>query len=430
MPTYNYIDKTGAMASVDAPDSTTALKIAPNIKSDSGVMLLRSTQGAGASSNPAPLTGTQTGNTDIPPGTNPTGTGTSTLSASAQSILDNIKGSANNPSAMTTAKNNLISLFSNPPAAPDQNTILQQKQQAAQLLINQINAEFGKTYQDANTANAAREARIRALTSSSGLGGSNVASSNIQKGADQSAKNIELIDNERNAKINEVLGRIGDQASEEYRKARQDYLAEINNDWAKVNEFQTSEMALAKSNIASLAGAGVTVAALKAQAPDTYKQLLEQSGMTEAVFNAAYNAGLPENQKVAYSYQKIGNDLYAIHTDPATKKIVTEKIASPDGQEYDKFVIAPDGTPLFINTKTGVATEASGNYAKPPAPKSGPSNKTTYTQAELTSALDDAYNAIYYGANPDAVRRAFLQDFPNESAKFNSYTKKTGGRTT
>jgi hypothetical protein len=38
MAQFQYIDRTGKMQSVDAPDSATALRTAPNIDSSSGVM--------------------------------------------------------------------------------------------------------------------------------------------------------------------------------------------------------------------------------------------------------------------------------------------------------------------------------------------------------------------------------------------------------
>lgn len=397
MAQFSYIDKTGKMASVEAADAVTALKSAPNIAPNSGVQLYRSQQG-GVSSPYAPMTGAIQGNVDVYPGTNTPmtqpkpgatttqgQTTTGQTPTSADAILASIGSGYSGNSALDTAKKNLLGAITTVPTAPDQNTILSQKQAMAQALINEINSQYVSKYNQANVGNNSREARVRALTSNSGLAGSNAGSSNMEKAADQSAKNISMIDDEKNAKINTILYGVSQQASEEYAKQRATYLSEINGQWDKINAFQTSELNLAKQNMQSLATNGVSLSALQSKAPDTYKALLEQSGMDPAVFAAVYNASLPENQKATYSYQKIGNDLYAIHVDPATKKIVSEKLASPDGGTYDQFMIAPDGTPLFIDKEGGKVMAASGNYSKPkgtttPTPSGYPTGITTAAQ--------------------------------------------------
>lgn len=402
MAQFSYIDSTGKMQTVEAADSATALKSAPNIAPNSGVQLYRS-----VNNNPSQWSSGPTmklpGNVDVYPGTNtpmtsppPAGyngptsfqTPTNTKPTTADSILASIGAGYNSNNPLDTAKKSLVSAFTTIPNAPDQNTILEQKRAAAQAIINEINSQYSKTYSDANVANTSREARVRALTSNSGLGGSNAGSSNMEKAAEQSTKNISMIDDEKNAKINAVLSGISQQASEEYAKQRAAYLAEINGKWDQINAFQTSELNLAKQNMQTLATNGVSLSALQTKAPDTYKALLEQSGMDPVVFAAVYNSSLPENQKATYSYQKIGNDLYAIHVDPTTKKIVSEKINSPDGNSYDKFMIAPDGTPLFIDTENGKVMSAGGNYSKPKTTTT-PSSSTYPAGVVTTQAKND-----------------------------------------
>lgn len=416
------------MATVEAADAASAQASAPNIAKDSGVMLLRSQQGGVASpyqTPAAPKTGSMQGNYDLPPGTNPPATGTpaSTGSKSADAILASISaGNTANPNdPLATAKANILKTFTNLPAAPDQNTILNAKQAAAQALINEVNSQYVSKYSSATTGNNAREARVRSLTSNSGLGGSNVASSNAEKAAEQSANNIGMIDDEKAAKINSILSGVSQQASDEYAKQRAAYLQEIDGQWSKINEFQTSEMNLAKSNMQQLATNGVTLGMLQSKSPDTYQQLLQQSGLDPTVFAAVYNSSLPENQKQKYEYQKIGNDFYAISVDPSTNKPTATKIASPSEGSYDQFMIAPDGTPLFVDKTTGKVTEATGNYSKPKTPTGGgstgnyPAGITTANQkneydtglnflrrqADFTAADEATYKT-------DAVSRAYI----------------------
>lgn len=363
MATYSYVDNTGAMKTIDAASSDAALQ-APDIGKNSGVQLYRSQQGGTPSpyATPAPKTGSYAGNVDATPGTT-----TPSTTSNADSILSGISASYSNTNTdpLSIAKKKIVDIFGNIPDAPSEASILSQKQAAVQALINEINSQYTGTYNAAKVGNDNREARVRALSSNAGLSGSNVASSNAESAAGQSAKNISMIDDEKNAKINSILGNVSSQASDEYAKRRAAYLAEIDGDYTKINDFQTSEISLAKKNMASLASNGVDLASLKTKAPDTYDALLKQSGMDPVVFAAAYNESLPANQKRTYSYQKIGNQLYAISTNPATNKIETQQINTPNGEDYDKFMIAPDGTPLFINTKTGKATEGTGNYSKP-----------------------------------------------------------------
>lgn len=374
------------MQTVDAVDSATALKTAANIAPNSGVMLYRSQQGGVAS--PYQPTGTVT---TTPPGGSTTTTPSSGLSTNAQSIISGINANASTASTdpLTVAKNNIMSTFSTPPAAPDQATILKQKQDAAQQLVNSINSQYVSKYTQANTDNASREARVRAITANSGLSGSNAGSSNLQKASDESTKNIGMIDDEKNAKINEVLGNVSQQSSDEYAKQRAAYLTEINGDYDKINAFQTSEMNLAKTNMQALAANGVDLSSLQTKAPDTYQQLLKQSGMTPAVFAAVYNQSLPANQQRQYSYEKIGNDFYAISVDPTTNKPTAQKLDTPtDGNTYDSFMIAPDGTPLFINKTTGTLTKATGNYSKPQTTKTtNPSGMTADEKKQYNLGL-------------------------------------------
>lgn len=280
-----------------------------------------------------------------------------------------------------TALQNILSTAT---PAPNLDQIRADKAAQAQKLIDSITADYATKASAETIAGTNREGRTRALNTSSGLGGSSTASSEAQKTEDFNTQQQGLITQERDAKIQAVLADVEDRASAEYEQQRQDYLKENEDNYQKITDFQNQNTATATKNATTLAASGVTLASLKTNTPDVYQQLLSESGYQPAVFDAIYNNSLPANQKRDYTYQNINGHLYAISVNPGTNKVETDEIATP-GDGYDQFLIAPDGTPLFINKKDGTVKTAPNNYGK----NTGGTGSGNVTSGGLTISKDE-----------------------------------------
>ena len=413
--TYEYIDKTGKTATIDAVDANTALSTA-NKAPDSGVRLVRTAP----TSTPVVAPTATSKPTDTP-----------AVGSMQYDILNNLapgtsaSGSYMTPAQQEAKKNsntNYLSTITDSPTAPSEEAIRESARARAQAIANSIRQSYVPQFQDVEKTANRRNLRTQAQNRSAGLSGSDFASSNAQQSEDIGAKDKKMLEDEMNQKVTDVLYNMDQRATEEYRQKRQDYLAEVQGDYEKRTAFYKSQQDTAIQNATALASAGVDLSKLKEKSPDTYKQLLEESGYSEGVFKAIYNSKLPENQQRKYEYKTVGNKLYAISYNPATKKIETDEISTP-GASFDQFMIAPDGTPLFIDKTNGKVQIAGGfnesQFLKPTAPKATTSANT----AQMTNDLKEAFDAINRGADVDEARRLFLQDFPGKQANFDAYMK-------
>lgn len=413
MNTYEYIDKMGKTATVDAPDVNTALANT-NKASDSGVRLVRT----------APTS------TPVATPTAPTTPNEPAVGSMQYDILNNLTpGTSSRASyrtpvqedALKTSTNNYLSTITDTPVAPSEETIREDARKRAQAIADSIRQSYVPQFQDVEKATTRRNLRTQAQNRTAGLSGSDFASSNAQQSEDIGAKDKKMLEDEMNQKITDVLYNMDQRATEEYRQKRQDYLAEVQGDFEKRTAFYKSQQDTAIQNATALASAGVDLSKLKEKAPDTYKQLLEESGYSEGVFKAIYNSKLPENQQRKYEYKTVGNKLYAISYNPATKKIDTDEISTP-GASFDQFMIAPDGTPLFIDKTNGKVQVAGGfsesQFLKPTAPTSTPVNT-----AKMTADLQEAFSQVNEGLDINEARRLFLEDYPGKQANFDAYMK-------
>lgn len=324
--------------------------------------------------------------------------------------------------ALDTAKEKMEKTLLEDVVAPNEEEERAKARVRAQAIVDQINLSYQPVYADAAAAAGRRDRRTQALSIASGAAGSDFATASAERTSEVNAKDKALIDQQRMAKIQEVMYDLDNRATEEYKQKREEYLRTIEGNYEKIKEFQASQTEAARNNAIQLAGQGIDLTALRDQSPELYQQLLEETGYSPAVFNAFYNSQLPENQQRKYEYKTVGNKTYAISFNPATKKIESEEIEMPGGG-YDQFMIAPDGTPLFID-KTNGKVQVAGGFNEGQFIK--PTTKSTNPQpSSMTKDLEDAYAAISQGADIDAVRREFLKDYPKASAQFNSYTKKT-----
>ena len=107
-------------------------------------------------------------------------------------------------------------------------------------------------------------------------------------------------------------------------------------------------------------------------APEDRQKVLEQTGFSDFMLEAFYNANKPAASKIDYQYKIQGDKLVAYGVDPKTGKLsyVDQDLpAEFKDKSYTGFTVTPDGTPLFYDTQTGKAMVApgftEGQFAKP-----------------------------------------------------------------
>lgn len=203
-----------------------------------------------------------------------------------------------NDQAITDLEKTLSGAY--PTEAPNKDTILEEKRKNAQALVDSIQAEFAKIISDQTGENSKMNDRVRALNTSSGLGGSDFATSNAIGQETKNKKALDLIEKEKAAKIQAVYADIDQRASEEYRKQREDYIAGLKDNLAAKKAARDEDRNKALNSIKGFASAGVDVTKLKQTDPETFNTLLSEYGGSELDLETAWNAALPDNKKVQY----------------------------------------------------------------------------------------------------------------------------------
>src|SRR3990167_1850700 len=291
---------------------------------------------------------------------------------------------------------------------PSLQSITNQKRNAAQGLIDSVTAQFSKTLADQGVVNAGMNDRVRALNVSAGLGGSDFATAAAVKQEGKNQKAIEMIENERNAKINEILSGIDERASTEYQTQRQDYIRNLGNDLDRMKEARDEDRTRAKESIAGLASSGVSIEKLKTTDPTSYNTLLTEYGGSQLDLESACNAALPDDQKVKCETNIIrGKNGEAIALrygiNPRTGTI--DKKEYNLGSSYDDFKGAD-----VTETADGIIYRRNANGTLTPL-----TTKQSDTEdVEVTQELRDAQAAIDAGADQDEVRRMFLDKYPKK----------------
>lgn len=319
--------------------------------------------------------------------------------------------------------------------APDKALILKEKQAGAQSMIDAITAEFNRVISDQQKTNAGYNDRVRASNISSGLGGSDFATANAIGQEQKNQKAIDMINEEKSAKIAAILANVDSRASDEYRTQREIYVKSLGDNLDRVKEAKKEDLARATGSVRSLAQQGVSVDKLKTADPKTYDTLLKESGGSPIELESIWNANLPDNLKIKYS-EKMTKDtdgntvIHRYGIDPMNPGQIKEssyKIAVPyeqlatgtldetkDGRMIMKY---PDGTIKYL-TEIDELTRSIINKNNADASGAGKNEDPA-----VMKELQDAQDAIDKGADADKVRRAFLDLYPKKGDLFLKYTK-------
>ena len=185
-------------------------------------------------------------------------------------------------------------------SAPSLSKITADKRRGAQAVIDAVTSQFSKTLSDQGVVNAGMNDRVRALNVNSGLGGSDFGTAAAVGQEQKNAQAIGMIEQERDAKINEILAGVDQRASEEYRIQREEYNKKIEGDLDRRKQAKEEDRARATETIKGLASNGVSIESLKTTDPKNYEVLLSEYGGSQLDLETAWNASLPKEQQVQY----------------------------------------------------------------------------------------------------------------------------------
>lgn len=304
--------------------------------------------------------------------------------------------------------------------APDLDTIREQMRQNSQGLIDAIQAEYAGIIADESIAGRKREKRTRGLNVSSNLQGSDFASAEAQKTEDANKKIMDTIKAERAAKIAGVLSGVSQRAMDQFEKQKTEYRQSAEARLGLLEQFKEEAL----NDVSVLIEGGLTSDRLKSESPETWQQLLEQTGYTDAGLSAYFASQQPEADQVFK--EKVGNNMVFGYRDPDTGEIRTEKVPLAEG--YSDFTKI-DGEPYFVDKESGKIIPAIGYTPKASGSKPYVSGTFETDEAALggiraalneTRGEDDWVDSSVYKETHDLWRDSggktedFLKQFPPE----------------
>ncbi len=263
---------------------------------------------------------------------------------------------------------NAVPEVGTPPAPVDEAAIRRAAQERAQSIVNSMNAQFAPLLEAQNQENTRNEARTRATNISSGLAGSDFATGNAQQTEKAGSKAIALLNEQKAAKIAEVLTAADDRASTEIQNAR----TNLRLDTTSYLENRKAVAEQAKTDISALAGAGVDLAKLKVNEPDTYVKLLNQAGFgSELAFDSYFNTSKPKASQVdwneVFTQDASGNAvLHRYGVNPVTNQL--ESHDYPTGLPYSS--VSKQETQVIDGVLYGKASDGSWKPLTPESDKS------------------------------------------------------------
>jgi hypothetical protein len=247
------------------------------------------------------------------------------------------------------------------PTAEDEAMIRENTRKGMQAQIDAINAQYATlisneaAQQDKLAQNSAGQ--VRATSARSGLMGSDFGNAFMQNDAQNSARTksaaLAVLENEKNVKVQQILGNIEARASEEI-KARK---AEALGNQEKYVQYLAQTQEQARNDLKTLAQSGMSLDQLN---PAQKEAILKQSGYEPGMAELIYNSFKPKPSQIDYKFEKLADGQGLFYgVDPLTGQLKTQhvKVDVPDGFS---MTIAPDGTPLIFNKTTGEARVAGG----------------------------------------------------------------------
>lgn len=396
---YTYVKTDGSTGYVDAPDPTTAIRIAPNRDPHSGVQI------------------------EPPPGSN-TGFPSANTNTSSTTTA-NTSNNANIPPVDRTVGIGKLTMAQNDLAnsqSLDEQKRLQAEadlyaSQRRQARIDAINTAFAPRVDRQNTDNAAALSRVDALNFNRGIVGSGADTTKIGEQKNLNDKALRALEDEKAIMINDAFTEADKLATD-----RAALLSSQSKNAAQANvDLYTQQAEKATSILQSFGKTGkvFSVADIKNADPNAYNTLRDVLGYSDAQMMQIIDAAKPVPTNVD---TKIENGyLVASYYDPATKKFVatTQKLDLPaDAVKANLDIVnGKNGLIYVLDKNTGKVVNTTGERD----PGYGTDGNTE--DPKVISELQTAQAAIAAGANSDDVRRTFLDLYPKKGDLFLKYTK-------
>lgn len=298
-------------------------------------------------------------------------TGTGTLERVPRYAVDPITGApqTSTSGALSPLQQAQVDLFGDPKTrAPltetEQQAIRDRTRAQFDEQIASINAYSNQLAAQATERGQGRLGQDRSIQNNRGTVGSSFGTAQTKNVEGVNASEQAAIESERQIKLAGVYDKIDQRALDAIQAEKAQRTGNANAYIQFLQQAQTSS----REDIKSLAGSGIPLDQLPEK---DFQALLKDSGYDPLVFKAVYNAALPKAAQIDYHYEKVGNSIFAFHSDPKTGKIVKEEFQTTAPTGYDDFTMTADGTPLFVNKQTGQAIIApgfkQGQFNKPEA---------------------------------------------------------------
>lgn len=297
----------------------------------------------------------------------------------------------------------------------DENAIREAERARVQEQLNSVEAMAGSQRGDQIVENKQNSGRTRSILSASGLGGSGRGLAKTTETEKYNQKQLQDIENAKQAKIAALLAGVDDRASKAIEAARQ----EAKGNFEAKLKFDKESVDAAKQSAIEFAKLGVTQDKLD---PKDIEDIMSQTGMSKLELDALWNGNLPDSMKTQYqdvtTQSANGNaTLTRVGHNPQTGEVTKQvydlgipytDVAKGDVQKYGKdglMIVYPNGTHKVLvgssDGSSGSGTGAGGSTA----------TSTDEKKLELTTLIDDLRSDTTKGKG-SAIGASFAKFVP------------------
>jgi len=246
--------------------------------------------------------------------------------------------------------------------------------------IDAINTIYAKRYEEERAKALQREGQNRAMLSRAGLLGTPQATTRTTETEDINTKQRELTDAEKALKIQEVYGKMNEDAKKRVEEERANALGMAD----KAMAIRKERMTEATNRLKSLGQAGFDLKQLKSNA-EVYKNLQEGTGMSDLELDAYLRTNQGDNI-VKSGVQDLGNGVLIGYTLDKNGKWTTNEFKSDikPGEAYKEI----DGVPY------GMSRDAQGNLVMRPITGYMESPDKELARAKTKADIANIYSQI------------------------------------
>lgn len=332
MNIYEYIDKSGKSATIEAASADEAIKNAPNRASNSGVML----------SDKYP----RNYGSDTP------------------------QESENKKKNKDETKDPLEDIFTEEAVSKRRKEVEQMFAERRERLLDEVRSSSALRMKDIEQTGAENLASQSSINLRAGLGGSDFgAAAKAEVKENTSLRRQNEIDR-RKAEISNVLKDIDDQVATQFEKEEARLTKRVEDQKAE----REKDITRAMDSIKALGRTGLDLEKIKTSSPDTYEKLKTLTGKGDIEIQAILDMERMDAGKINWNYKTVGSKVLAYGYDPISGTIKTMEQdlginldAKTGGSAGYKTTFAPDGTLLLIPSNLSDPSQiiVAGGFGKP-----------------------------------------------------------------